>query len=154
MRKATAALRRLGTGGTGASGAAGASVTGRTLWFQSISNATSGQCLGHQQDTSGTCPAGTAASFTFNYQVVTPGVLTRLWAELNNTRAPTAGQSWIVTVRVNGVASTLTCTIIGPAVACEGASVVAVVAGDQVQVQVTAVGSPQTTGFKTYVTFS
>jgi hypothetical protein len=59
-----------------------------------------------------------------------------------------------VTVRVNGLPSTLTCTIIGPAVACEGASSVAVVVGDQVQVQVTSTGSPQTVAFKTYVTFS
>jgi hypothetical protein len=60
-----------------------------------------------------------------------------------------------VTVRVNGAATTLTCTIPTGQVACEGASAVAVTTGNQVQVQVTkSLGTPNNTAFKTYVTFS
>jgi hypothetical protein len=110
-------------------------------------------CLGHQQDISAACPAGTAANFTYNYQVVTPGVLTRLWAELDTT--PTVGTAWTVTVRVNGTATTLTCVIAATQVACESASAVAVVVGDQVQVNVTeTLGNAPNARFKTYVTFS
>ena len=110
-------------------------------------------CLGHQDDKNAACPAGTAANFIYNYQVVTPGVLTRLWAELEV--APAVGTAWTVTVRVNGVATTLTCPITAGLVACESAGAVAVVTGDQVQVLVQeTLGNPTNTKFKTYVTFS
>jgi hypothetical protein len=110
-------------------------------------------CLGHQQDTNAACPAGSAPNFTLNYQVVTPGVLTRLWAEL--AVAPGAAQAWTVTVRVNGAATALTCVIPTGQVACEAAGGVTVITGDQVQVNVTeTLGNPTNTAFKTYVTFS
>ena len=110
-------------------------------------------CLGHQQDANAACPAGSAANFTYNYQVVTPGVLTRLWAEL--AVAPGTGETWVVTVRVNGAGTTLTCTILTGQVACEAAGAVAVTTGNQVQVNVTeTLGNPTNTAFKTYVTFS
>jgi hypothetical protein len=141
---------------SGPSGPPGASITGRTLWYQSlgaVNGAGTGMCLGHQESANATCPAGSAANFTYNYQVVTPGVLTRLWAELAD--APAAGTAWTVTVRVNGVATTLTCVIPAGQVACESASTVAVVTGDQVQVLVQeTLGNPTNTKFKTYVTFS
>jgi len=110
-------------------------------------------CLGHQENANTACPAGSAANFVNNYQVVTPGVLTRLWAELET--APGTGEAWTVTVRVNGVATTLTCPITAGLVACESAGAVAVVTGDQVQVLVQeTLGNPTNTKFKTYVTFS
>jgi hypothetical protein len=128
-------------------------VTGRTLWFESLAAAKTNECLGHEESAHAACPAGAVVNFTYNYEVVTPGVLTRLYAKSEQT--PGAASSYVITVRVNGVNSTLTCTIATGQHACEGASTVAVVAGDEVQVQFVEVGAnTPDTALKTYVTFS
>jgi hypothetical protein len=154
-----------GTGATGAAGAPGAAVTGRTLWFQNLTGngVNSGQCLGHQDNSVAACTgttgtANSTANFVTRYQVVAAGALGSLWAETDTV--PGAGKSWVVTVRVNAIVTTLTCTVSNPAAAgqatnaCEVSSAVAVLPGDQVDVQLTTANTAAPGHWKTYVTFT
>src|SRR5438093_7901021 len=71
------------------------------------------------------------------------GTLSNLYVTL--TTAPGAGQSWVLTVDVNGTATALTCTITNTNTTCSDASLVSVTAGDTVDLDVSPVGSPAVT---------
>jgi hypothetical protein len=61
------------------------------------------------------------------------------------TTAPGAGNSWTLTVDVNGTATALTCTIANAATSCTDSSLVTITAGDLIDLRVTPVGSPALT---------
>src|SRR5207253_2467473 len=69
-------------GATGATGPTGPGGKSKTLWFDSAQNAASpNECLGQSDNAHAACPSGTAASFTYNYEVRSAGTLDSLWAE-------------------------------------------------------------------------
>jgi hypothetical protein len=115
-------------------------------------NATNNDCLGHQEDNHAACPSGTAANFTYNYEVrVAAGTISALWAATDVT--PAAGKSWVVNVRKNGT-SVLSCTVSAGETACAASGSVAVTAGDFLQVVLTTANGAANRKWKTYVTIS
>jgi hypothetical protein len=139
------------SGPQGVSGPQGAGgVAARTLWFASSGNQSTAKCLGHQDAAAGNAACGTTgtADFATRYEVVTGGNLTSLWAEVQV--ATTTGNTQTATVRVNGAATALTCDVPVGKVTCEVSASVAVVTGNQVDVQITTTQSAKP--WKTYVT--
>jgi hypothetical protein len=61
------------------------------------------------------------------------------------TTAPGIGTSWTLTVNKNGSATALTCSIAGVATSCTDASLVTIVAGDKLDLDVTPFSSPALT---------
>jgi hypothetical protein len=74
------------------------------------------------------------------------GTLSDLRVEL--TTAPGTGASWTLTVDKNGSATALSCTIPVAATTCGDASLVTVVAGDTLDLDVTPFGAPALTAIK------
>ncbi len=71
-----------------------------------------------------------------------PGYSSVTDLQVHVTTAPGGGAQWTLTVDKNGTATALTCTIAGAAQNCSDPSVVAVSAGDLIDLDVTPTGSP------------
>jgi hypothetical protein len=116
-----------------------------------------GQCIGHQESARATCPAAAAATdFIYDYEVVAPGTLNSLWAEVSAAPGGITQYTATVLVRRAGVVMTaMSCTITGIQRACETTGSFAVLTGDRVEVRITeTVGNPANNMWKTYVTLS
>jgi hypothetical protein len=61
------------------------------------------------------------------------------------TTAPGGGGSWTLTVDKNGTATALQCSISGAGTTCSDSSLVTIVAGDKIDLDVTPFGSPALT---------
>jgi hypothetical protein len=85
-----------------------------------------------------------ASNTAVEVAVPVAGSITSLDVRLNDT-AGAAPRSYMFAVSVNGVASTVACSISGAATSCASANSVAVVAGDRISIQVTP-SSPAPTG--------
>ena len=99
------------------------------------------------------CPLQTSKGIRFNTTettdtsdvVATAGIISNLYVKLTN--APNTGKSWVVALRVNGVTTTLTCTIAdGATTGSDVAHTISVAAGDKVGYIWTPSSTPDASG--------
>jgi hypothetical protein len=138
------------TGETGATGATGATGTGAVAQFQSIGNATTGQCLGAFVDKHLECSTEFATNGALpdvDSALVSAGGASVSNLQAQAKSAPAVGKSWLVQVLDNGT-PIFSCTVAAGTNTCTNTGApVGVTAGHYLQVKVTTANGAAATGW-------